>query len=164
MQPTREISWRNIDYGTVAVFAVLVASISGQFATSGNLAPWYAELAKPSFDPPAGVFAPIWGALYLLMAFAAWRVTRLAPSPARRVALVLFFIQLALNAAWSWAFFAAHSPWLGLVDIVPQWLMIVATIVALARLDRIAALALVPLAAWVGYMCVLNYAIWRLNG
>jgi tryptophan-rich sensory protein len=98
------------------------------------------------------------------MAFAVWGVARLAPSPARRVALVLFFIQIALNAGWSWAFFAAHSPWLGLIDIVPQWLVIMATIGAFARLDRIAALALMPLAAWVGYACVLNYAIWRLNG
>ena len=74
-----------------------------------------------------------------------------------------FFIQLALNAAWSWMFFAAHNPALGMVNIVPQWLIIIATIVAFYRLDKIAAWCLFPLAAWVAFAGVLNLAIWRLN-
>jgi translocator protein len=155
---------RDIGAGVVAVAAVVAVSLCGQVATYPNLAPWYASLAKPSFNPPNWVFAPVWSALYALMAFALWRILRLAPSPARRYALVLFFLQLALNAAWSWMFFAAHSPLLGLVNILPQWLAIVATMVAFARLDRTAALCLAPLAAWVAYAALLNAALWRLNG
>ncbi len=157
-------SWlRHMDFSVVAVLPVLVASVLGQIATTPNLAPWYAGLAKPAFNPPNGIFPPVWAALYLLMAFAAWRLARLAPSPARRLALGLFFAQLALNAAWSWMFFAAHSPLLGLVNIVPQFLLVLATIAATARVDRPAALALAPLAAWVGFASVLNYSIWALN-
>ena len=115
-------------------------------------------------ESPDWIFAPVWSALYLLMAFAIWRVVRLPPSPACRLAIALFCTQLALNAAWSWMFFAAHSPFLGLVDVIPQWLLIIATVIAVARLDRIATLALLPLAAWVGYATILNYVIWRLNG
>lgn len=150
------------DMSTLAVLPVLAASIAGQLATSPNLA-WYAELAKPSFNPPNWIFAPVWSALYLLMAFAVWRVARQPSSRARTVALTLFFLQLALNAAWSWMFFAAHSPLLGLVNIVPQFLLAVATAIAFARVDRFAALALVPLAAWVGYASLLNAAVWSLN-
>lgn len=155
---------RDIGYGALAIAAVMVVSLAGQLATYPNLAPWYAGLVKPSFNPPNWVFAPVWTTLYLLMAFAAWRILRLAPSPARRSALLLFFVQLALNAAWSWMFFAAHSPLLGLVNIVPQWLAIVATILAFHRLDRVAAWCLVPLAAWVAYASALNAALWWLNG
>ena len=152
-----------IDMNTLAVLPVLAASVVGQIATSPNLAPWYAGLVKPSFNPPNWIFAPVWSALYLLMAFAVWRVARLPSTPARSVALTLFFLQLALNAAWSWMFFAAHSPLLGLVDIIPQFFVIVATIIAFARLDRMAAWALLPLTAWVGYASVLNAALWWLN-
>jgi benzodiazapine receptor len=155
---------RNIGAGVGAVLLVVAVSFCGQLATYPNLVPWYAGLAKPAFNPPDWVFAPVWSALYLLMAFALWRMLRLAPSPERRTALILFFIQLALNAAWSWMFFAAHSPLLGLINVVPQWLVIVATIVAFGRLDRLAAWCLVPLAAWVGYATALNAALWWLNG
>jgi benzodiazapine receptor len=158
-------SWlRHMDFSVVAVLPVLAASVLGQIATTPNIVPWYAGLVKPSFNPPNGIFPPVWATLYLLMAFAVWRIARLPSSLARRTALILFFAQLALNAAWSWMFFAAHSPWLGLVNIVPQFLLVVATIVAAARIDRPAALALTPLAAWVGFACVLNYSIWTLNG
>jgi benzodiazapine receptor len=163
MQPTQKISWRNADTGTLAVLAVLVTSISGQFATSGNLAPWYAALTKPSFNPPDWVFGPVWGALYLLMAFAVWRILRLPPSFARRLALILFFLQLALNAAWSWMFFAAHSPLLGLIDVIPQLVAVAATAIAFFRIDRIAGWCLVPLVTWVGYASLLNAAVWSLN-
>jgi benzodiazapine receptor len=156
-------AWRrNIDYGAVTVILVLAASVSGQLATEPNLG-WYGGLAKPWYTPPSGILAPVWAALYLLMAFAVWRLMRLPPSPLRRLALILFFIQLALNAAWPWMFFAAHSPPLGLINIVPQFLVIVGTILAAARLDRAAALALVPLAAWIGFAGVLNAAVWSLN-
>jgi tryptophan-rich sensory protein len=160
-----KIAWnRHIDYGAIGVVAVLATSVLGQMATYPNLAPWYAGLVKPSFNPPNWIFAPVWSALYLLMAFAVWRTVRQPASRARFVALTLFFAQLALNAAWSWLFFASHSPLLGLIDVVPQFFIIVAAVIAFVRLDWMAALALLPLAAWVGFASVLNYAIWQLNG
>jgi len=161
----KKVSWyANIDYAAMGVVAVLVTSMLGQLATAPNLAPWYAGLAKPSFNPPNWLFAPVWAVLYLLMAFAIWRMIRKPASVARNVALILFFLQLALNAAWSWLFFEGHSPLLGLVDIVPQFLIIVAAVIAFARLDWPAALALAPLAVWVGFAGLLNYELWRLNG
>ena len=142
-----------------------MTSILGQIATRPNLSPWYASLAKPSFNPPSWVFAPVWTTIYALMAFALWRVLRvMAPSNARSYAIALFVILLAFNAAWSWMFFWAHSPLLGLINIVPQFVVIVATIVVFARLDCLAAISLVPLAAWVAFASVLNVAIWWLNG
>ena len=148
----------------MAVVPVVAASVLGQIATYPNLVPWYSALAKPSFNPPNWIFAPVWTALYVLMAAAVWRVLRFSHgSDGRRFALGLFFLQLALNAAWSWMFFAAHSPLLGLMNILLQLLIIVATVIAFARLDRLAALYLIPLAGWVAFASVLNFAIWRLN-
>ena len=99
------------------------------------------------------------------MAFALWRILRVyGPSGIRRSAIALFLILLASNATWSWMFFWAHSPLLGLVNIIPQLAVIVATIIVFAQLDCLAAICLVPLAAWVGFASVLNIAIWRLNG
>ena len=124
--------------GLLAIIAVAATSVVGQLATYPNLEPWYAGLVKPSFNPPNWVFGPIWTALYLSIAFSAWRILRLADTRERRWALSLFFVQLVLNAAWSWMFFAANNPLLGLINIVPQFLIIVATVVAFYRLDTLA--------------------------
>jgi len=149
----------------VAVLPVAAALLLGQWATFPNLAPWYAGLAKPVFNPPDWIFGPVWTALYALMAYAVWRILRLPETtPGRGIALALFFGQLALNALWSWLFFGWHSPIAGLLNIVPQWLLVLATIEAFRRLDRTAAICLVPLAVWVAFASLLNFAIWRLNG
>ncbi|MGN6412334.1 MAG: TspO/MBR family protein [Nitrobacter sp.] len=149
----------------IAILPVVAASLLGQWATYPNLAPWYAGLAKPWFNPPNWIFAPVWTSLYLLMAYSVWRILK-APGndAARRTALMLFFVQLALNALWSWLFFGLNNPLAGLMNIVPQLLVILATIDRFRRLDRSAALCLAPLAAWVAFAALLNFEIWRLNG
>lgn len=151
-----------LDPGVLGVIAVVATLISGRIATGSHLG-WYATLVKPSFEPPNWVFAPVWAVLYLLMAFAIWRLMQRPPSPARRLAAALFCIQLALNAGWPWLFFAGESPLWGLVDIAPQVLFVLATAVATLRLDRWAGLALLPLSGWVAYAAVLNAAVWALN-
>lgn len=165
-QPSTRSGWRrDVSFGVLSIITVVAASVVAQLATYPNLAPWYAGLVKPSFNPPNWTFAPAWTTLYVLMAFAVWRILRLPEaSTTRRLALTLFFIQLALNAAWSWMFFGANNTLLGVVNIVPQFLVILSTVVAFYRLDKIAAWCLVPLAAWAAFASVLNFAIWRLNG
>jgi len=155
---------RDLALGALAACSVAAALVLGQIATFPNLAPWYAGLLKPSFNPPNAVFGPVWTALYVLMAFALWRVVRREATPRRRTAVVLFYVQLLLNATWPWMFFAAQSPGLGLINIVPQFAVIMATTTAFLRIDRIAGISLMPLAGWVGYATALNFAIWRLNG
>ena len=154
----------DIFHAAFAVVSVAAASALGQIATVPNLAPWYAGLLKPNFNPPNWLFGPVWTTLYVLMAFALWRVLRHGRTPARRNSVILFYIQLALNAAWPWMFFAAQSPALGLVNILPQLVVILVTIAAFLRVDRIAGFCLAPLAAWVGFATLLNFELWRLNG
>lgn len=147
----------------IAASLVFFDSLLGQLATIPNLEPWYAGLQKPGFTPPNGLFGPVWTLLYALMALAFWRILIAPPTPARKIALALFLAQMALNAIWPFAFFAAQSPLLGLIDILPQWALVVAATLAFFRLDRLAGLCLLPLALWVGYAGLLNFAIWRLN-
>lgn len=155
---------RDLRFGAVAIIAVAATSIAGQLATYPNLVPWYAGLSKPSFNPPDWVFAPVWTSLYALTGFAFWRVLRQPASLQRRIVLTLFACMLILNAVWSWMFFAANSPLLGLINIGPQLAVIFATIAASRHLDRVASLCLLPLLGWVAFAAVLNFSIWSLNG
>jgi tryptophan-rich sensory protein len=160
--PTPLPKWQQ---AAVAIVPVIAASLVGQWATYTNLVPWYAALAKPALNPPNWIFAPVWTVLYGLMALAVWRLLNAnCPWVEKRTALALFFSQLVLNALWSVLFFGFHSPLGGLLNIVPQWTLIVLAILRLRHIDSIAALCLCPLALWVGFAAVLNFEIWRLNG
>jgi len=149
----------------LAVVPVVLVFFLGQLATFPSLVPWYEGLVKPSFNPPNWIFGPVWTALYILMIVAVWRILKIPLEVrGRSAALAMFFLQLVLNALWSWLFFAGHSPLLGLVDIVPQLFVIVLTIYLFGALDKTAGLCLGPLAVWVGFAAMLNFEIWRLNG
>ncbi|PPD03120.1 MAG: TspO protein, partial [Methylocystis sp.] len=115
-------------------------------------------------NPPNWVFGPAWTTLYVLMAYAFYRILRLEPAtPGRRAAIIVFFAQLVLNAAWSFAFFHARSPQLGLLVILPMAALLVATIVLFWRLDRVAGYSLAPTAFWVAFATYLNAGIFVLN-
>ena len=158
-------TWKpDIIAGTIAIVAVMATLFSGQVATYPAL-PWYEQLAKPSINPPSWAFAEVWATLYALMAYALFRVLRMHQhSPERTRAIVFFVVMLVLNATWAWMFFGARSPLLGLINIVIQLAVVVAAAAAFWKIDKIAALCLVPLAGWVAFAAVLNFAIWRLNG
>ena len=142
----------------------IAAAALGGLATAPNIPTWYVHLSKPWFTPPNGVFGPAWAVLFAIMAYAFWRVlSRAAMTHGRSAAIISHFVQLGLNALWSFAFFAAHSPPLGLVVIAPLWLAIVVTMVLFWRVDRIAGLCFVPYLAWVSFASVLNAAVWLLN-
>jgi len=145
------------------VLCLAVGAVGGR-ATSSSVATWYPTLRKPAWNPPPWVFAPVWTVLYLAMAVAAWMVWRKAGFRGARVALGLFAVQLALNAAWSPLFFGLQSPAAGLVAIVVLWIAIVATTAAFWRTVPLAGVLLVPYGLWVSCAAVLNLAIWRLNG
>ncbi len=140
-----------------------VGILSG-LATVRGVREWYPDLAKPSFNPPSWVFAPVWTALYLAMGVAAWLVWRKGlESPGVRVALVAFLVQLALNGLWSLLFFGVRSPGLAFAEIVVLWAAIGLTTVLFFRQSTAAGWLLMPYWAWVTFAAVLNLSIWRLN-
>ncbi len=124
---------------------------------------FYAQLARPSWSPPASVFGPVWTILYALMGIAAWLVWRVGGFHAARTAIGLFLVQLAVNALWSWLFFGWHRGALAFADILLLWSLIVATLVAFWRIRPLAGALLVPYLLWVSFASVLNYSVWQLN-
>ena len=140
--------------------SLVVCFAAAAFGARYRPGEWYRALRKPRWNPPARIFAPVWSALYTLMAVAAWLVWRaVGPGPE----LALFAVQLALNAAWSWLFFGLRRPGLALADIGALWLALAATVAAFWHVRALAAWLLAPYLAWVTFAVALNAALWRLN-
>lgn len=145
---------------SLIVFLVLV--VGGGLAIGASTPPgdWYAQLTKPSFNPPGWIFAPVWTLLYILIAIVgsrAWEQDR-AGWPMR-----LWWAQLGLNFVWSPVFFAAHGIDLALAIVALLLGVVLAFIVASWNRDRVAAWLFVPYAAWVAFATVLNAAIFTSN-
>lgn len=153
-----------VDKLLYAVIPIIACSMLGNLATQPNIPVWYAGLIKPAFNPPNWLFPIAWTVLFALMAYAVFRIWKWpASTPGRNRALVLFYVQLALNCTWSFAFFGAQSPLLGLVVIVPFLAMIILTIRAFNVVDPFASWLLWPYAAWVSFATLLNVSIYALN-
>jgi len=123
---------------------------------------WYSRLNKPGWTPPGKLFAPVWILLYILMSIAAWLIWNKYGKIAA-FQLGLYFIQLILNAAWTWLFFGLHRIRLAFVDILLLWSAILATLVTFWDLEPLAGLLLVPYMVWVSFAVFLNAAILSLN-
>lgn len=142
----------------------LLTGALGGWVTSQSVAEWYPTLNKPAWNPPAWVFGPVWTTLYAMMAVAAWLVWKNGPRGSGvRLALVVFFIQLALNCLWSFLFFGARSPALALVDIVALLVALATTTWMFFNHSRLAGALMLPYLAWVTFAAFLNLTIWQLN-
>jgi tryptophan-rich sensory protein len=142
---------------------LIVAAVSG-VATARGVATWYPSLTKPSFNPPAWVFGPVWTVLYVMMGVAAFLVWRKGiETEGVKLALTFFAIQLALNGLWSILFFGLRAPGWALIEIVILWAAIGGTILVFRRVDPVAGWLLLPYWAWVSFASVLNASLWWLN-
>lgn len=144
------IGWLLVVFSAAAVGAI--ASVNAQA--------FYAQLVKPAWAPPAGVFGPVWSVLYLLMGISAWLVWR---SRSSRGAFILFFAQLAANALWSWLFFAWHHGALAAAEVLVLLTLIAATMRAFWQISRVAAVLLLPYLLWVAFASALTWSVWQGN-
>ena len=151
----------------VALLVALAVSFGAQaLAASISHAnmDWYETLQKPAFTPPAIAFPIVWTTLYAVMAVSVWMFWRRAETAKlRNAGLAWFGIQLALNVAWTFAFFGLHRPLYGVAVIFMLLLAIVITIVFFDRASRTASLLLVPYCLWVAFAAALNVGVFVLN-
>ena len=157
--------WRSGDLLALVAFVALCLGISavGAWVTAPSIDTWYRALEKPAFNPPDWVFAPVWTALYVLIAVAGWRVWRRRGATGARAAMASYGVQLALNLAWSFLFFGGRLIGAALADIVLLLAAIGVNVVLFARIDRAAGWLLTPYAAWVAFATALNFALWLRN-
>jgi translocator protein len=139
----------------------LVAA-GGAFFTITGVGSWYREINKPEWNPPSWVFGPVWTTLYLMMGFAFYLVWK-SNAPQKRPAIILWIAQLVANFFWSFIFFGQHQIGIAFGEIVLLWVLILLTIFAFARINKLAAWLLVPYISWVSFAGILNFTIWQMN-
>ena len=134
------------------VLLIPLTLIVGSFASANTGTDlWYQGLIKSDLNPPGYVFGIVWPILYLLMGITAWRTFEIIKNP--------FYIQLFLNAIWSWLFFTFHLPLISLIDI---WLLIyvnIKIVFKVLKMDKLAGLLYTPYILWLLFASYLNLFI-----
>ena len=147
-------------------FLVLIVTVQalGSAATFSSVQSWYPSINKVAWNPPAWVFAPVWTALYIMIAISGWRVwVKLKSNQFQNSAICWYFFQLFINLMWSLLFFGLQNPLAALFDILILLASIAITIRQFIKIDKFAAILLIPYILWVGYAVTLNAGIVYLN-
>ena len=148
----------------VTVVAIeLLGGLSGWLSQSGYGNPWFDALQKPSFMPPGFLFGIVWPILYALLGLALALILAEPASDRRRIALILFAVQMALNFAWSPIFFAGHDIMLAKYVIIAMIVIAAAAALLFYRLRPVAGLLMVPYLCWLMFATALNTSIGTLN-
>ncbi|MGB3181767.1 MAG: TspO/MBR family protein [Cyclobacteriaceae bacterium] len=157
---------KNTEWGKfiLCILACQAAGLAGAVFTVSSSGSWYQTIEKPSFTPPSAIFGPVWTTLYVLMGIAAYKVWVMGWDNIKvKIGLILFMIQLLINAAWSFSFFGLQNPYLGLINIVILLVLIVVTTIYFFKLRQISGWLMVPYFLWVSFATALNYSIYELN-
>jgi tryptophan-rich sensory protein len=151
-------------YALITVpLVLLLGTLSGRASNSGYGNPWFDALVKPELMPPGAVFGIAWTILYILLGLSLAIILHARGARGRKVALLLFTVQMLLNFAWSPVFFAMHQTNTALVIIVAMIVLTVVTAWLFAKIRKAAGLLLIPYLAWLSFAASLNYEIIRLN-
>lgn len=149
-------------YFSLLPFLMLVfaAGALGSYYTIPAVQGWYQDINKPSWTPPDAIFGPVWTMLYIMIAISGWRAWNAAQ---KKSALPPYWVQLALNAAWSVFFFGFREFLWAAIDIIGMLIAIAATIGSFKKIDKPAAWLLLPYFLWVAFAASLNIAILAMN-
>jgi translocator protein len=155
----------NKKYLWLVVFILLceAAGILGGLATYSSVKTWYPTLQKPFLNPPAWIFGPVWTILYFLMGIAVWRIHQ-SSNQTKHSAILVFFVHLALNTAWSFLFFGLRSPLYGFIGILVLLAAIIFTMFKFSKISKSAFWLMLPYLLWVSFATYLSFNLWRLNG
>lgn len=148
----------------ISIIICLAAGFIGTFFTNPSIPTWYESLKKPSFNPPAWLFGPVWTALFILMGISLFLVWQKGLNyNGVKIALIVFGIQLILNILWSILFFGLRAPLVAFIEIIILWILILITILIFYPISKAAALLLLPYILWVSFASILNFFLWQLN-
>ena len=148
---------------SLLIFILLAfgASAWGSYVTNLYKEPWYSMIAKPSFNPPEWVFAPVWITLYIAMSVAIWLIW-INPQKKEKI-IYIYFIHLLVNGSWSIFFFGLHLILVSLIIIGIIIFFVIWLMKLYYPINKLSTFLMVPYLAWLSYAFVLNFYIFILN-
>ena len=145
-------------YAKSILIPVLIGGIVGLIISS---AIDYNSLQKPFLAPPSIVFPIVWTILYILMGIS-YGILKSKSLTDKKIDLI-YYIQLAVNAAWSIIFFLLKWRLFAFIWILLLDILVILMIIKFYKKDKTAGFLQIPYILWTLFASYLNLAIYILN-
>lgn len=144
------------------ILPLMIGIISSALSFQGMKV--YESMNKPPLSPPAWVFPVAWSILYLMMGIASYFVVIAeAESKNKKIALILYAVQLAINFCWSILFFRWNMKLLAFVWLIILLCIVIICVVCFLKIRKLAAYFLIPYSVWLTFAAYLNLGAYLLN-
>lgn len=138
--------------------ALLEGSVS-----SGGASNWFGSSAQVIWTPPISLARGVWAVVFLLLALTGWRIWRARIVPPPTGSRTLYVLALILVALWPPVYLDGYpligppALWLGFTVAFVLDAVLAVLIAAVWRGARLAAVLLIPVAAWILYVTTVNF-------
>jgi len=134
---------------------------SGLWVNTGDS--WYANLNRPSWQPPSFIFGIIWPYNFIVLGIAAVVVSQRASKPVAAIYLALFGASVVSALVWAFQFYRPHNLVAASIALMVTVLRTVPMTITLFTVSVPVALAVVPYQVWVAVAAMLSWRYSRLN-
>jgi benzodiazapine receptor len=149
--------------GAAVASAAIAGGRFGPTPTHPKTAVWYARLQKSPLTPPGPVFAAAWTILDGLLWYGGARLMAGPSRASRNAALGFWGLNVLGVGGFSWVLFGRKRLDEALGVTAGMVFTSVGLVATAGAVDRGAAIATLPLAAWVAFASFLQEEVWRRN-
>ena len=144
------------------LIVVIYAAGSGYWvSSSGN---WYANLNRPSWQPPDIVFGVIWPYNFIMLGVAAFVVAQKLERGFVIAWLLVFAASVIAALVWSQQFYVPHNLVAAAIALASAALLTMPLVVITWRASSVMGALLLPYQVWVLLATGLSISYARLNG
>ena len=134
---------------------------SGLWVNTGDS--WYANLNRPSWQPPSFIFGIIWPYNFIVLGIAANVVSQRAAKPIVSIYLALFAASVVSALVWAYQFYRPHNLVAASIALTLTVLLTVPMTITLFTVSVPVALAVVPYQVWVAVAAAISWRYSQLN-
>jgi translocator protein len=145
--------------GIAIVLAYAIGS--GLWVNTGDN--WYANLNKPSWQPPGFIFGIIWPYNFIVLGIAATVIGQRASKPAAFTYIAFFALSVIAALTWAYLFYNPHNLTGASIALTSTALLTIPMTYILFTISIPMAIAVMPYQVWVAIAAALSWSIGGLN-
>ena len=141
------MSFRTVIAASGIAIVLAYAIGSGLWVNTGDS--WYANLNKPSWQPPGFIFGIIWPYNFMVLGIASYQVSQSLTKSENILWLVFFGLSVVAALTWAYQFYVPHNLTLAPIALTLCALLTLPVLYLTFKATLLMGLLLVPYQIWV---------------